>query len=188
MTKKSNIYTRTGDEGMTSLVGGIRVPKTHCRLEAYGTIDELNSFVGLLISNIENEDDKDFIIDIQRKLFSVGSYLATDTSKRELSANSIIHPEDVECLEKIIDNIDESLPKLTSFVLPTGTQAASIAHICRTVCRRAERRILEMSEKIEIDTNVLAYINRLSDFLFVFARKLNNSSNIGEFFWKRTCK
>lgn len=182
---KSYVYTRTGDQGETSLVGGQRVPKTHARLEAYGTVDELNSQVGLLLSYIEDAADRDFLTDVQRTLFIVGSSLATDTTRRELSENSIVHQEHIEALEKEIDRVDEGLPRLKAFVLPAGCRAACVAHVCRTVCRRAERCILHMQESCPVAPLLIAYINRLSDYFFVLARKLNNESEIGEIFWSR---
>lgn len=187
MTKKSIVYTRTGDEGMTSLVGGVRVPKTHARLEAYGTVDELNSCVGLLITYVEDEDDKDFLVAIQQHLFVVGSYLATDTSQTQLRPQSVVTDEMVADMERKIDETDEQLPPLRLFILPGGTRAASVCHLCRTVCRRAERRILALSTEQEIDSKVIAFVNRLSDFFFVFSRKLNIMAGADEIIWKKTC-
>ena len=182
--KKSMVYTKTGDKGMTSLVGGVRVSKTHPRLEAYGTVDELNSQIGLLITYVRDEADREFMFKIQRKLFSVGSYLATDQEQKELRMQSIIHPEDVAELEHAIDVIDSGLPLLRAFILPGGSRGASVCHVCRTVCRRAERRILDLEEAgTETDCNLMSYMNRLSDYLFVFARKLNNLDDGYEIIW-----
>jgi cob(I)alamin adenosyltransferase len=186
MTKKSNVYTRTGDKGMTSLIGGIRVPKTHARLEAYGTVDELNSQIGVLMSYVNDEHDYNFLLGIQNMLFVVGSNLATDTSMRQLSQGSVVAPEKVMEMEKEIDELDASLPPLRAFVLPSGCRAAAVAHVCRTVCRRAERRILALRDTCEVDEQVMLYVNRLSDYLFVFARKLNVLAGNSEIFWKRT--
>lgn len=187
--KKSMVYTKTGDKGMTSLVGGVRVSKTHPRLEAYGTVDELNSQIGLLITYVTDEEDREFLFEIQRKLFSVGSYLATDQTYKELRPQSIIHLEDVEELERAIDKVDSELPPLRLFILPGGSQGASVCHVCRTVCRRAERCILELNEsEVKIDENLIAYINRLSDYLFVFSRKLNNLEGGHEIIWQKSCK
>ncbi|MBO5025663.1 MAG: cob(I)yrinic acid a,c-diamide adenosyltransferase [Bacteroidaceae bacterium] len=188
MTKKSNVYTKTGDKGMTSLVGGKRVEKTHARLEAYGTVDELNSQIGLLITYIEDEKDKAFLTDIQSKLFVVGSYLATDTEQTQLRQQSIVTTEMVEEIEHAIDETDAQLPPLRLFVLPGGTRGASVCHVCRTVCRRTERCILALGKTVEIDENVTAFINRLSDYLFVLSRKLNIVAGQEEIIWKRTCK
>ena len=186
--KKSHIYTKTGDKGMTSLVGGIRVSKTHERLEAYGTIDELNSHIGLLMSLTDDSKLKEWLTEVQCNLFTVGSYLATDTTQTELRQQSVVTTEMVEAMEKAIDETDASLPPLRLFVLPAGTQAASQCHVCRTVCRRAERRILALAANTEVDENVIAYVNRLSDYLFVLARKLNVDAGQDEIIWKRTCK
>lgn len=187
MAKKSLIYTRTGDQGTTSLVGGTRVPKTHVRLEAYGTIDELNAHLGFLYGMLKDEVDKKTILWVQHKLFTVGSYLATDQSVTALRVESHISDEDVQRLEKSIDEADSQLPALKAFVIPGGAQASAVCQICRTVCRRAERRILVLSETCEVATNVSAFINRLSDYLFVLARKLNIISNTPEIYWDKSC-
>ena len=186
MAKKSNVYTRTGDKGMTSLIGGIRVPKNHARLEAYGTVDELNSQIGVLMSYVDDEHDRDFLLGVQNMLFVIGSNLATDTSVRQLSAGSVVAPGKVEELEKEIDEVDAFSPPLKAFVLPSGCRAAAVAHVCRTVCRRAERRILSLRDVAEVDEQVMLYVNRLSDYLFVLARKLNIQAGNSEIFWKRT--
>ncbi len=185
---KSNIYTKTGDNGTTSLVGGVRVSKTDARLEAYGTIDELNSHIGLLRSLVDDEVFSHQLSDIQHILFVVGSYLATDTEQTELRSQSVLRIGQIEALEHGIDSIDSTLPQLRAFILPAGTQAASQCHVCRTVCRRAERRILALAENITLDANVIAYINRLSDYFFVLARKLNVIAAQEEIIWESTCK
>ena len=172
--KKSMIYTKTGDKGTTSLVGGTRVPKTHIRLEAYGTVDELNSYLGLLQTYLTDEEDKQIIFRIQNKLFSVGSYLATDQTQTKLRMESRIEDEDIRMLEQAIDVIDNELPPLNAFILPGGDRGAAVGHICRTVCRRAERRILALAEECDIDARVTAFVNRLSDYLFILTRKLNH--------------
>lgn len=188
--KKSMIYTRTGDEGTTSLVGGVRVIKTHCRIEAYGTIDELNSCLGMLVSIIDLKDDKEFLQFIQHKLFSIGSYLATDSKVVELDVASNISDEDIIKLENAIDVIDSSLPPLKGFILPGGSYQSSVCHLCRTVCRRAERRILEVEQDglMTIDMNCKRFVNRLSDYLFILSRKLNHLALINEIYWNKTCK
>lgn len=169
--KKSSIYTKTGDKGKTSLVGGKRVDKTHIRLEAYGTVDELNSFVGLLLCEVKNDDElRDFLLYIQNKLFVVGSYLATETEAVAPQAASIITEKDIETLETMMDSMDASLPKLTRFVLPGGSESAARAHICRTVCRRAERNVYRVAEEFPIHEMILIFLNRLSDFFFLAAR------------------
>lgn len=180
--KKSNVYTRTGDAGMTSLVGGQRVSKTHVRLEAYGTLDELNSFIGLLVAKVEEQEDKDFLIQVQRDLFSVGSILATDTTERQ--PKCCITQEIVDEMEKKIDATDEPLGGWRGFILPGGTEAAGLAHVCRTVCRRLERRMYAVAEIAEIDGLLFQYVNRLSDFFFVFAKKLNFSAGVEENIWR----
>lgn len=186
--KKSRIYTKTGDKGTTSLVGGVRVPKTHIRLEAYGTIDELNSHLGLLQTYLTEETDRQLLACVQNKLFSVGSYLATDQTQTDLRMESRIDDADVELLERAIDEADDALPALTAFILPGGTRGAAVCHICRTVCRRAERRILALGAACEVDPKVTAYVNRLSDYLFVLARKLNQLTKTDDFFWNKSCK
>lgn len=182
------IYTKTGDKGTTSLVGGTRVPKTHIRLEAYGTVDELNSHLGLLITYLSDEQDRHFLQQVQDKLFVVGSHLATDQEKTKLKDASVITPEQVETMEREIDRLDALLPPLTAFVLPGGSRGAAVCHICRTVCRRAERRILALSEQVEISSELLAYVNRLSDYLFILSRKINFDEKKDEIFWNNSCK
>lgn len=186
--KKSAVYTKTGDKGTTSLVGGTRISKTDVRLESYGTVDELNANLGLLITYLVDELDREFVLKIQHKLFSVGSYLATDQSKTTLNNSSILLLSDIEAIEKEIDMIDEQLPPINRFVLPGGSREAAICHVCRTVCRRAERRILSLAMTCSIDENVIAFINRLSDYLFLLSRKQNISKNSSEIFWDKTCK
>ncbi|WP_294627947.1 cob(I)yrinic acid a,c-diamide adenosyltransferase [uncultured Bacteroides sp.] len=186
--KKSLVYTKTGDKGTTSLVGGSRVPKTHIRLEAYGTVDELNAHLGWLYTYLSDETDCDFIQSIQHKLFAIGSHLATDQVKTQLKPASIITPQDVESIEQEIDRLDDKLPELNAFILPGGTRGASVCHICRTVCRRAERRILSLSETCTISPEVLAFVNRLSDYLFVLSRKINFDEQNSEIFWDNSWK
>ena len=161
--KKSVVYTRTGDDGTTSLVGGVRVAKTHIRLEAYGTIDELNANIGMLVSLIDDS--------------------------RQIEMLRYIHHDAVERLEQAIDEIDSTLPQVHRFVLPGGSYPASVCHVCRTICRRAERRILglEEQENIVISPEVKRFINRLSDYLFVLSRNLNILTDSNEFFWDKSC-
>ena len=189
--KLDKIYTRTGDKGMTSLVGGVRVPKTHARLEAYGTVDELNACIGWLITVTEDEKSKQFLQYIQHKLFSVGSYLATDPERTEIRMESRISEDSITKLEKAIDEINSSLPALSGFILPGGSQAAAVCHVCRTVCRRSERRILalETEERSEIlDEKVKRFMNRLSYYLFVLSRKLNDLTHCEEIYWDKNCE
>ena len=169
--KKSSNYTKTGDKGKTSLVGGKRVDKTHIRLDAYGTVDELNSFVGLLVCEVKNDDElRDFLLYIQNKLFVVGSYLATETEAVTPQSASIITDKDIEALETMMDSMDAKLPKLTRFILPGGSESAARAHICRTVCRRAERNVYRVADEFPIHEMILIFLNRLSDFFFLAAR------------------
>lgn len=186
--KKSLVYTRTGDQGMTSLVGGARVPKTHVRLEAYGTVDELSAQLGLLATYLSDERDRQTVLGVQQTLFAVGSQLATDLSQTALRQASIVTDAQVQAMEREIDRLDSPLPPLHAFVLPGGSRGAAVCHVCRTVCRRAERRILALAEGTEVDTRLLAYINRLSDYLFVLSRKMNHDAEIEEIFWENRSK
>lgn len=179
------IYTKTGDGGQTSLVGGQRVSKCCERLESYGTVDELNSHIGVLITYCTDEQDRAFLTDVQGKLFVVGGYLATDDSAREVRLRNIVTPEMVAVVETEIDRIQAAMPPLKLFILPGGSRAASYAHVCRTVCRRAERCILRLAEcGAEVDDMVTAYVNRLSDYFFTLARKLNVDSGTDEVIWR----
>lgn len=182
--KKSLVYTKTGDKGTTALVGGKRVSKTHIRLEAYGTIDELNSFVGSLICEIKDEEDLKMLSYIQHKLFTVGSYLATETEAISPKAASIITESDIERIEKMMDEIDSQLPAIRQFILPGGCESASRAHICRSICRRAERCMCCVKEEYPVDENIMKFVNRLSDYFFLLARKEGNK-NGGEIFWEQ---
>jgi cob(I)alamin adenosyltransferase len=179
------IYTRKGDDGTTGLVGGQRVSKDDARLNAYGTVDELNSFIGLMHSFLDvNAESSENILWIQQKLFTIGGCLATDTKTTTLPESCQILHSDVERLEQLIDAAGEGLPLQRTFILPGGTQAASYAHVARTVCRRAERLIISLKkDEIEIPATLLAYINRLSDYLFVLARRINYLSRIEEKTW-----
>lgn len=185
---KSKLYTGGGDKGMTSLVGGFRVPKTHPRLEAYGTIDELNSFVGLLMAAVDDAEVHEWLLFVQSKLFTVGSYLATDPSKTAYKIESRVTADCIAKIEQAIDRMDGELPKMNAFVLPSGSHAAALAHVCRTVCRRAERAIYHLAASDEVEEPVFIFMNRMSDFLFVLARKLCILQNGEEIFWNITCK
>ena len=190
MSKKSKLYTRTGDKGYTSLVGGQRVSKSSVRLESYGTVDELNSFVGLLMSEIGEGRDLDTLLFIQNKLFSVGSYLATDQSEpMDFVIESGITAEAVARIEGEIDRLDGEVPPMKSFVLPSGSRATAAAHVCRTVARRAERRIYALvGEGVEIEEQLLIFVNRLSDYFFILARCLVHREGVRERCWDPTCK
>lgn len=180
------IYTKTGDAGETSLVGGQRVRKTCQRLESYGTVDELNSHLGVLITYCTDERDAAFLTKAQGTLFVLGGYLATDTSEREVRQGNIVTPEMVAEVEAEVDRLQETVPPLRLFILPGGTRGAAYAHVCRTVCRRTEREILRLADEgVEVDANVLAYVNRMSDYLFVLARKMNCDAGVEDVVWKR---
>ncbi|MBQ6966206.1 MAG: cob(I)yrinic acid a,c-diamide adenosyltransferase [Bacteroidaceae bacterium] len=180
------IYTRTGDHGQTSLVGGQRVSKTSARIESYGTVDELNAHIGQLIADNINQHDRDILTDIQNQLFVLGGYLATDNTARDVRPCNILKPQAVTALEQEIDAINATLPPFRHFILPGGTRAAALSHVCRTVCRRAERRILALRDQgADVDDTVIAYVNRLSDYLFVLSRKLNIDENKEEKIWQR---
>lgn len=180
--KKSSIYTKTGDKGKTGLVGGTRVPKTHIRLEAYGTVDELNSYVGWLNCVINDSENNEFLRYIQHKLFTIGSYLATETESKQPKDASILKEKDIERIENQIDLLDSQLPRLNRFVLPGGNEAASRAHICRTITRRVERIVYKIAEVYPVADEILIFINRLSDYFFLLARFENNKSS-QEIYW-----
>ena len=182
--KITKVYTRGGDMGKTSLVGGQRVSKASERLEAYGTVDELSSHLGLLASLLADGVDKALIIRIQNCLFNVCTNLATDQEQTALSPSAYLPEGEIELVEQKIDEIMKLLPEKQGFVLPGGTQEAAQAHVCRTVCRRAERRIVALSEIAKISPEVLQYVNRLSDYLFVLAKKINFNANQSEIVWQ----
>ena len=180
----SKVYTRTGDAGTTSLVGGKRVDKACARLESYGTIDELNAQVGLLLTHVYDSAELECLIGIQNCLFVVGAQLATEAeSSHTLSCT--ITADDVTALESQIDRASEGLPKWRGFTLPGGCRAAAIAHVCRTVCRRAERRILALNATEPVSSQLLAYVNRLSDYFYVLALRLNFLQGTEEILWKK---
>lgn len=180
--KKSSIYTKTGDKGKTGLVGGTRVPKTHIRLEAYGTVDELNSYVGWLNCAINDSENNEFLRYIQHKLFTIGSYLATETESKQPKDASILKEKDIERIENQIDLLDSQLPRLNKFVLPGGNEVASRAHICRTITRRVERIVYKIAEVYPVADEILIFLNRLSDYFFLLARFENNKSS-QEIYW-----
>ena len=185
---KNSIYTRRGDKGETSLVGGTRVPKDCARLEAYGTLDELNSQLGLLLTYLTDDTDRQQLIRCQGDLFAAGSMLATEPDSTRQPIKTIT-AEDVEELEHATDRAGEGLPPWRGFTLPGGSQGAAVAHVCRTVCRRAERRILTLSHEAPVDPFVLSYVNRLSDYLYVLACRINFLAGKEEILWeKRTRK
>lgn len=176
------IYTKTGDKGYTSLIGGTRVPKYHLRIEAYGTVDELNSYIGLIRDQDISLHDKDVLKEIQDRLFTVGSSLAADPDRSKMVIPDL-HMADIELLEKEIDRMNESLPSLKHFILPGGSTTASFCHIARCVCRRAERLCVHLSEESKVEEKVVIYLNRLSDYLFTLARIVVFERNSPENQW-----
>ncbi|MCL1944069.1 MAG: cob(I)yrinic acid a,c-diamide adenosyltransferase [Candidatus Azobacteroides sp.] len=183
------IYTKTGDKGTTGLIGGTRVAKNHIRLDAYGTIDELSGFIGLLKTEIEEKETSGFLDFIQQKLFVIGSYLATDTERTDVLPESRIWGNDIALIEQQIDRMDEELPPVNDFILPGGTKSAALSHVCRSVCRRAERCMTSLSEHFSLqDENPFVFINRLSDYFYILARKENQDHSVDEIFWQKVCK
>jgi cob(I)alamin adenosyltransferase len=177
------IYTKTGDKGQTSLIGGTRVPKHHIRIEAYGTVDELNSWIGLIRDQPVDAKAKELLIEIQDRLFTIGSSLASDPDKSKMKIPDL-KEEDVVLLEKEMDRLNESLPEMRSFVLPGGHTTVSYCHIARCVCRRAERAVLRLSENEFVAELVVKYLNRLSDYLFVLSRAVSKELHAIETPWK----
>ncbi|MBT8204335.1 MAG: cob(I)yrinic acid a,c-diamide adenosyltransferase [Eudoraea sp.] len=183
------IYTKTGDTGTTSLFGGTRVPKHHIRIESYGTIDELNSWIGLLRDLAPEENTRDKLKDIQDRLFVLGAHLATEPEKAKLKSGKdrlnidMVKEQDVEQLERAMDQMNEQLAPMTHFILPGGHTTVSYCHIARTICRRAERMITYLHENDPVNPLILTYINRLSDYLFVLARKLSADLQAEEIKW-----
>ena len=179
------LYTKTGDKGQTGLIGGTRVPKNDIRIEAYGTIDELNSFIGLLSTYSIKVENIRFLRNIQNNLFTIGSYLATDTAKVPLQEASILKKDSIEQIESEIDRIDELLPTLDSFVLPGGTRTGALCHVCRTITRRVERRLFDLNQIYQVDNQIHIYINRLSDYFFALSRYFTIENEGEEIYWKR---
>jgi cob(I)alamin adenosyltransferase len=175
------IYTKTGDLGGTGLFGGKRVPKDNIRVTAYGTIDELNSHIGLVRDCVSDADAKELLREIQEDLFIIGSQIATETGKTVLIAN--IEEEDIISLEEAIDDMEKGLTPLKNFILPGGHIFVSFCHIARCVCRRAEREVISLSHEEEVDAIIIKYLNRLSDLLFVLSRKISKDTNATEQPW-----
>jgi len=186
---KMKIYTKTGDKGTTALFGGTRVPKHHIRIDSYGTVDELNSHIGLIRDQKIDQHHKDILMIIQDRLFTIGSTLATDPKKATLKSGKArlnipkISPEDIERLENEMDLMNDALPEMTHFVLPGGHQTVSFCHIARCVCRRAERLASALNDLEPFQPETLMYLNRLSDYLFVLARKLSHDLKAEEIQW-----
>lgn len=177
------IYTKTGDKGTTSLFGGTRVDKSDMRIDAYGTIDELNSYIGLLRDQEVNQSRKSFLIAIQENLFVIGSILATESEDHKAKIPQLSE-EATFRLENAMDEMDKSLPAMRNFVLPGGHPSISYCHITRCVCRRAERLVVALSRHVDLEDKVLVYLNRLSDYLFVLARKMTQELQAEETPWK----
>jgi cob(I)alamin adenosyltransferase len=183
------VYTKTGDNGTTSLFGGTRVPKDHIRIESYGTVDELNSHIGLIRDQEMHQHYKKILIEIQDRLFTVGAILATPPEKETLKngekrlQNLGIIESDIALLENEIDAMEDSLPQMTHFVLPGGHTTVSYCHVARCVCRRAERLAVHLSHNEPVAEIAIKYLNRLSDYLFVLARKLSHDLNADEVKW-----
>lgn len=180
----SKIYTKTGDKGLTSLLGGTRLPKHHTRIEAYGTVDELNSHIGLLRDVTEEKDKVELLLHVQDRLFTMGSHLATDPAHAGKMQLPLLSEEDVVKLEKEIDTMSAAVPEMRSFVLPGGHVYISYCHIARCVCRRAERAVIRLSETEKVDDLHIKYLNRLSDYLFMLSRYLTMKLNVTETPWK----
>lgn len=179
------IYTKTGDAGMTSLIGGTKVPKSHLRIDAYGTVDELNSCIGLCRDLVPDETVRVILQGIQDRLFTIGSALACDPSKEPSMKLPDLKEEDITLLEHKIDSMNETLPVMKNFILPGGHVTVSHIHIARCVCRRAERCCVRLEmETLEADPLIIKYLNRLSDYLFVLARFIAFELNVSEIVWK----
>ncbi|GAA3984439.1 cob(I)yrinic acid a,c-diamide adenosyltransferase [Mucilaginibacter dorajii] len=176
------IYTKTGDKGLTSLIGGTRVPKYHLRIESYGTVDELNSYIGLIRDQDISVHDKDILKQIQDRLFTIGSSLAADPEKSKMILPDL-QMADVELLEQEMDSMNEQLPGLRHFILPGGSNTISFCHIARCICRRAERITVQLASESIVDEKVNIYLNRLSDYLFTLGRKIANETNVPENQW-----
>lgn len=180
------IYTKTGDKGETGLLGGERVSKTSPRIEAYGTIDELNSFIGLAIAEVKDEKVKKVLKKIQNELFDVGADLAAPVTDKSDKLKVKRIPEQFFLdAENAIDEFEKGLEELKHFILPGGSKGASLLHICRTISRRAERRIIALNYEVRIGENIIIYLNRLSDLFFVLARYVNKVSNFPDTIWNK---
>jgi cob(I)alamin adenosyltransferase len=177
------IYTKTGDKGQTSLLGGTKLPKQHLRIEAYGTIDELNSHIGLVRDSISDSESVQLLLNIQDRLFTIGSHLASDPLKNKIQLPPIFE-DDIITLENAIDKINDIVPEMKSFVLPGGHLHVSYCHIARCVCRRAERSVLRLAELEVVEEIHYKYLNRLSDYLFMLSRLLTHIYKAPEIAWK----
>jgi cob(I)alamin adenosyltransferase len=183
------IYTKTGDEGTTALFGGTRVKKYNLRIDSYGTVDELNAYIGLIKDQNIKDATKDSLLKIQNELFTLGAMLATPPEKETLKSGKErlnipkVNSNSIQFLENEIDTMDSELPQMTHFILPGGHQAVSFCHVARCVCRRAERLCVELNDGEAINSDILKYLNRLSDYLFVLARMLSKQLQVDEIKW-----
>jgi cob(I)alamin adenosyltransferase len=185
MPRKSKLYTRHGDRGETSLFGGERVPKDHVRVEAYGLLDHLSATIGLLVVSLDEGEMRDELRQVQNALFDMGAELATPPGSRlEYKLPRSIEEEDWRRLERLLDEYDAQVPPLRTFILPGGHESAARAHLARTTCRTAERAVVRLAHEEEVRADVLTYLNRLSDFLFVCARLLNHRAGVEEVSWQ----
>lgn len=183
---KSNLYTRTGDSGTTSLVGGARIRKDSLRLESYGAVDEFSSFLGVVASSPEcTSEVRSHLLEVQNVLFNIGAYLASEVKPGETTSVWGLDPEDTAALERWTDDLDGATPKINAFVLPGGSPIAAHTHVARTVCRRAERHICALAAVEYVDPALMAYINRLSDYLFILARYFNHLLGVKEIVWRQ---
>lgn len=180
------LYTRSGDAGTTALFGGKRVPKDHPRVEAYGAVDELNSAIGVALASMRRGKMAARVMDIQNELFNIGSVLASEGGKAAAFADLFTDADArIAAMEALTDEYDAKLPPLRNFILPGGSQAGATLHLCRTICRRAERQVVALSRKEKVNPAVVAYLNRLSDLLFVLARYVNITATKPEREWKK---
>ncbi|MCP9757605.1 cob(I)yrinic acid a,c-diamide adenosyltransferase [Lacihabitans sp. CCS-44] len=179
----SKIYTKTGDKGTTSLIGGTRLPKDDIKIEAYGSVDELNAWIGVLADAPENKNRNAFLKEIQDRLFTIGAELASEPEQNKKKLPELFE-SDIEVLEKEMDLYNEVIPTLRAFVLPGGYPLVSFAHVARTVCRRSERQVIKLSHNEEVNALIIKYLNRLSDYLFVLSRKITQEQNAPEIAWK----
>lgn len=184
---KSKVYTLTGDKGTTSLVGGQRVAKDDIRVEAYGTVDELNAHIGQVVNAIKGTmpEVENLLFKVQNKLFNVGAYLATEQTDDQAPVYGL-QDDDVKAIEAMIDTLDAQLPPMRGFILPGGSNASVLCDVCRTVTRRAERRVVTLAQEKPLNPLAQRYLNRLSDFFFILARHCNVSSGVEEVLWDRS--
>lgn len=180
------IYTKTGDKGETSIFGGRRLAKDHVRIESYGTVDELNSYLGLIRDSVQEEGIRLLLKSIQDRLFTIGSNLASDPEKQLTTPD--IYESDITALEQAMDEMNKGLPALKNFILPGGHPTVSYCHLARCVCRRAERRVVSLAQLEQVDEIIVRYLNRLSDYLFVLSRQLGKNFGIEEVVWNPRAK